>query len=76
MKLFKKIFYTLSVAAACYGFWGVCLPEAGFLRGTSEIISGEENYSAAELYQMALRGEIRLEYGSRLWEWITQITES
>ncbi|MCD8129729.1 MAG: hypothetical protein LUE16_00365 [Lachnospiraceae bacterium] len=75
MKLFKKIIYTLSVAAACYGFWGVCLPEAGFLRGTSEIISGGEDLGAAELYQMALRGEVRLEYGSRLWEWITKITE-
>ncbi|MCD8326491.1 MAG: hypothetical protein LUC90_07370 [Lachnospiraceae bacterium] len=76
MKLFKKIIYILSIAAACYGFWGICLPEAGFLRGTSEVISGEENLSAGELYQMALRGELQLEYGSRFREWISRMTES
>ncbi len=75
MKLWKRTISTIAVAAACYGFFGVCLPEANFLKGTCEVISDEEMISSAELYERVLRGEAELTYGSRLWEWIRNMTE-
>ncbi len=75
MKIWKRTIYTIAVAAACYGFFGVCLPEANFLKGTCEVISGEENLSSSQLYEKALRGEVSLQYGSRLWEWFRTMTE-
>ncbi len=74
-KIWKRTICALTVAAACYGFWGVCLPEANFLKGTCEVISGQETPGSAEIYEKALRGEVQFQYGSRLWEWIRDMTE-
>ena len=75
MKIWKRTISVIAAAAACYGFLGVCLPEANFLKGTCEVISGEETLSSTELYEKALRGEVSFQYGSRLWEWIRDMTE-
>lgn len=75
MKIWKRTISAIAVALACYGFWGVCLPEANFLRGTCEVISGEENLSSSQLYEKALCGEVTFQYGSWLWEWFRDMTE-
>ncbi|MCD7750376.1 MAG: hypothetical protein LUI10_01315 [Lachnospiraceae bacterium] len=75
MKIWKRTISVIAVVLACYGFFSVCLPEMNFLRGTCEVISGGEALSSAELYEKALRGEVSLQYGSRLWEWFQNMTE-
>ena len=76
MKNIKYIFFTLSVMAACHGFWGSLFPDLTFIEGTYRIIDKEnvlEDMSLLEKEQFLadiLDGKYRVTYSSKLLETI------
>lgn len=71
------IIYVISVATACYGFWGCLFPDLTLVRGTYRIVSDQAGrcdaeptdlYDAEALYADMLEGRVTVVYRSRLWE--------
>ena len=74
MKHIKRIFFTLSVVAACHGFWGSLFPDLTLVEGTYRIVDNQnvsESMGFVEKEQFfadILEGKYRVTYSSKLFE--------
>ena len=66
--IIKYMIYVASVMTACYGFWGCLFPDLTLVKGTYQVISGDEAENMEQLYADILDNKVTVTYGSRLWE--------
>lgn len=66
--IIKYMIYVASVTTACYGFWGCLFPDLTLVKGTYQVISGDEAEDMEQLYADILDNKVTVTYGSRLWE--------
>lgn len=66
--IIKYIIYVTSIVTACYGFWGCLFPDLTLVKGTYQVISGEEIEDMEQLYADILDDKVMVTYRSKLWE--------
>lgn len=66
--IIKYMIYVASVTTACYGFWGCLFPDLTLVKGTYQVISGDEAEDMEQLYADILDNKVTVTCGSRLWE--------
>lgn len=67
-RLIKNTIYAVSVITACYGFWGCLFPDLTLVKGTYQVVKGEEDGDMEQLYADILEGRVTVTYSSRLWK--------
>ena len=68
--IIKYIIYVASVTTACYGFWGCLFPDLTLVKGTYQVVKGEEAEDIEQLYADILDRKVTVTYRSMLWETI------
>ena len=66
--IIKYIIYVASVTTACYGFWGCLFPDLTLVKGTYQVVNGEEAEDMEQLYADILEEKVTVTYCSKLWE--------
>ena len=66
--IIKYIIYATSIITACYGFWGCLFPDLTLVKGTYQVVSGEEIEDMEQLYADILDDKVTVTYRSKLWE--------
>ena len=66
--ILKYIIYVTSVTMACYGFWGCLFPDLTLVKGTYQVVSGEEIEDIEQFYADILDDKVTVTYRSKLWE--------
>ena len=66
--IIKYIIYVASITTACYGFWGCLFPDLTLVKGTYQVVSGEEVEDKEQLYADILDKKVTVTYRSKLWE--------
>ena len=66
--IIKYIIYVTSIVTACYGFWGCLFPDLTLVKGTYQVVNGEEIEDMEQLYADILDDKVTVTYRSKLWE--------
>ena len=66
--IIKYIIYVASITTASSGFWGCLFPDLTLVKGTSQVVSGEEVEDMEQLYADILENKVTVTYRSKLWE--------